>query len=119
MDRLDELVLKRTLLEYAKDIYDFDEDKLVKKGEVVDVQDIINAPATQSRPEAHWVYDPNGHDWNLGCWTCSRCRFRNEMIPTVLDTKKGRIGHDNINPYAFDGSSWCAGCGAKMRETGE
>lgn len=64
---------------------------------------------------AHWIYDPNAHDWNLGGWTCSRCRYVGGDIPTHIKRReKPDITYKDINPYIFKGSRYCAGCGAKM-----
>lgn len=57
--------------------------------------------------EAHWVYDPNGMDWNLGAWVCSNCRCRNNNLPA----------QDSINPLQWSGSKFCGNCGLPM--TGE
>lgn len=55
---------------------------------------------------AHWEYDPNGMDWNMGAWRCSKCKERNNNIG----------GDEKINPLLFTGSSYCPSCGAKMDE---
>ena len=55
---------------------------------------------------AHWVYNPNGTDWNLGAWECSVCKCNNHNIPA----------NENYNPYSFVGSRYCPNCGAKMDE---
>jgi ribosomal protein S27AE len=53
---------------------------------------------------AYWVYNPNGMDWNIGAWKCSKCGSRNM-----------NLGGDNrINPKMFAGSRFCPNCGAKM-----
>ena len=57
--------------------------------------------------ESHWVYDPNGMDWNLGAWVCSNCRCRNDNLPPMSD----------INPLNWCGSKFCGNCGLPM--TGE
>ena len=57
--------------------------------------------------EAHWVYDPNGMDWNLGAWVCSNCRCRNDNLPMS----------SYINPLDWSGSKFCGNCGLPM--TGE
>ena len=54
----------------------------------------------------HWVYNPNGMDFNLGAYECSICRQRNANLP----------GSKNMNPYNFVGSKYCPNCGAKMDE---
>lgn len=57
---------------------------------------------------AHWVYNPNGTDWNLGAWECSVCKCNNHNLPA----------NENYNPYSFVGSRYCPNCGAKMDEEG-
>lgn len=56
---------------------------------------------------AHWEYDPNGMDWNMGAWRCSHCKERNNNIG----------GNEKINPLLFAGSSYCPSCGAIMDES--
>lgn len=72
--------------------------------QVVDV--ICNTPALDVAPvvHAHWVYDPDGMDFNLGAWVCSRCEVKNDNLG----------GLQRINPYLFSGSRYCPNCGAKM-----
>lgn len=53
---------------------------------------------------AHWVYDPNGYDWCLGAWKCSKCGTPNNNIG----------GGKDINPLIFRGSKFCPECGEKM-----
>ena len=53
-----------------------------------------------------WEFDPDGNDWGIGAWVCSKCRAKNDNLG--IDT--------NINPYLFAGSKWCPQCGAKMGE---
>jgi hypothetical protein len=57
----------------------------------------------------HWIYDPNGMDWNLGAWRCSKCGCKNKNIG----------GDERINPLLFAGSKYCPNCGAKMDEDTE
>ena len=59
---------------------------------------------------AEWCYDPNGMDWGLGAWKCSKCHTKNDNLCMEND----------INPYMFAGSKFCPQCGAVMRpkETG-
>lgn len=52
-----------------------------------------------------WIYDPNGMDFNLGAWICSKCSCRNSNLPL----------NKNMNPLIFLGSSFCPNCGADMR----
>ena len=53
---------------------------------------------------AMWVWDPDGMDWRLGAWRCSRCSCKNLNLP--MDSK--------INPRMFAGNCYCSQCGAKM-----
>jgi hypothetical protein len=59
-----------------------------------------------------WIYDPNGMDWNLPAWKCSECYCRNDMIPTIIQTKDGieRLK----NPMTWAGTKYCPNCGVKM-----
>lgn len=53
---------------------------------------------------ASWEYDPNGNDWGLGAWCCSRCGCKNDNLG----------GDGSIKPAFFAGSKYCPHCGAKM-----
>ena len=55
---------------------------------------------------AHWIYDPNGYDWCLGAWKCSKCGTVNNNIR----------GSKDINPLIFRGSKFCPECGEPMTE---
>lgn len=72
---------------------------------------IENRPAVDVRPViyAHWVYDRNAVDWDIGGWVCSMCHTRNDNLP--LD--------ERISPYSYAGSNFCPNCGAKMRRENE
>ena len=73
---------------------------------LIDAQPTIDvAPVVH----AHWEYDPNGMDWNMGAWRCSKCKERNNNLG----------GDEKINPLLFAGSSYCPSCGAKMDESVE
>ncbi len=63
----------------------------------------------------HWVYDPNGMDWNLPAWVCSECRHKNDLIPTHIRGREGMIQVEN--PYHWAGSQYCPCCGVKMAPT--
>lgn len=78
-----------------------------------DIQTVINAPTVESRGTGHWVYDPDGMDWNIPAWRCSECHQRNDMIPTTI-RHKGNVVKKVENPYAWAGSKFCANCGAAM-----
>ena len=54
---------------------------------------------------AEWYYDPNGMDWGLGAWKCSKCHTKNDNLG---------MGN-NINPYMFSGSKFCPQCGAVIK----
>lgn len=63
---------------------------------------------------AHWVYDPDGMDWGLPAWKCSKCNGRNSMIPTHL-IFKGKARQIE-NPTSWAGSKFCPNCGSEMVE---
>lgn len=76
---------------------------LVYKKEDIDRRTAANvAPVVH----AHWVYNRNGMDWNLGAWECSACKRKNNNLP----------GSEIYSPYSFVGSRYCPNCGAKMDE---
>lgn len=75
--------------------------------QVVELCEINGAPTIDPeslRPVAHWEYNPNGMDFGLGAWECSRCKAKNDNLG----------GSKRINPYMFSGSKYCPNCGAKM-----
>lgn len=82
---------------------------------IIDEQPTINAV---SYVHAHWILDPNGMDWNLPAWVCSKCHNKNDMIPPYIKMGDGRTVIPK-NPNAFSGSQYCPYCGAKMDEVGE
>lgn len=54
---------------------------------------------------AEWEYDPNGMDWGIGAWRCSKCRACNH-----------NLGFDNrFSPYVYAGSKFCPNCGMPMK----
>lgn len=57
------------------------------------------------RERAEWVYDPNGVDWGIGAWICSKCGVKNENLGSYAD----------LSPYRYAGSSFCPHCGRDMR----
>lgn len=74
-----------------------------------DVQySIKKQPTVDAVPtvHAHWKYDPNGMDWNIGAWRCSVCGCRNNNIGC----------DEKLNPLLFAGSKYCPNCGARMDE---
>ena len=57
---------------------------------------------------AHWKWDEDGVDWNIGAWVCSNCGL---MFPDFdIATNKNR----RIELWAH--SKYCGHCGAKMDE---
>ena len=76
------------------------------------LQNTINklTKALAEKPEqkhGHWVFDPDGMDWNIPAWKCSKCDCRNDNIPPNLE---------RTNPLRWSGSKYCPNCGAKMDE---
>jgi len=55
----------------------------------------------------HWVFDPDGMDWNIPAWKCSECHCKNDNIPPNLE---------KTHPLRWSGSKFCPNCGAKMDE---
>lgn len=54
---------------------------------------------------ASWEYDPNGMDWGIGAWRCSKCGCVNDNL----------YSSNNINPYQMAGSKFCPNCGLPMK----
>ena len=52
----------------------------------------------------HWVWNPNGIGWGIGCWECSKCGCHNKNIP------------DNPNAvlYMYAATRFCPQCGIYM-----
>ena len=59
-----------------------------------------------------WKFNPNGVDWGIAAWTCSKCGSKNDNIPAYVETRNGLVRLDN--PFRFAGSSYCPCCGARM-----
>lgn len=59
---------------------------------------------------ARWVWDPDGIDYGIGAWTCSKCGCKAE---TWWATDKNEF------PLRCAGSNYCGNCGANMREDKE
>lgn len=59
------------------------------------------------RPQGEWVLDPDGMDWNIPAWRCSRCGF----VANYIGTEANGFGR---NPMNWAGSKYCPNCGAKM-----
>lgn len=55
---------------------------------------------------AHWVYDPNGCDWGIGAYRCSRCDCRNGALPC----------NEDAYVYSYACAKRCPHCGAHMDE---
>lgn len=60
------------------------------------------------RPQGKWVLDPNGMDWNIPAWRCSRCGF----VANYIGTETNGLGR---NPMNWAGSKYCPNCGAHMK----
>ena len=67
---------------------------------------VWNSKIHRPRKEyANWEYDPNGMDWGIGAWRCSKCRAKND-----------NLGNDNrFSPYEYAGSKFCPNCGLPMK----
>ena len=78
-----------------------------QKAEIERLREIAQEPNANVREIAYaeWYYDPNGMDWGLGAWKCSKCHTKNDNLG---------MGND-INPYMFSGSKFCPQCGAVMK----
>lgn len=68
-----------------------------------------NFPDADVRPvvRAHWYWDKDGMDWNIGAWRCSACKA---MSPMWWNTDRG-------SPMHKSGHNFCPNCGADMRPT--
>lgn len=64
------------------------------------------------RKTGKWKFNPNGMDWGIAAWTCSKCGSKNDNIPAYIETRNGSVRLDN--PFLFAGSSYCPCCGARM-----
>ena len=53
---------------------------------------------------AHWYWDKDGIDWNIGAWRCSACEA---MSPMWWSTDRGSPMHKSVHKY-------CPNCGARM-----
>lgn len=60
------------------------------------------------RPQGEWVLDPDGMDWNIPAWRCSRCGF----VANYIGVEANGFGS---NPMNWAGSNFCPNCGADMR----
>lgn len=64
-------------------------------------------PEQFEQKHGHWIFDPNGMDWNIPAWCCSECHCRNDNIPPNME---------KVNPLRWSGSKFCPNCGAVMDE---
>lgn len=71
------------------------------------VENIRSIPAADVRPvvRAHWYWDKNGMDRNIGAWRCSACKAISPMWWNA----------DCANPMHKSGHCFCPNCGADMR----
>lgn len=69
---------------------------------------IVNTPSVSDRLQGEWVLDPNGMDWNIPAWKCSRCGF----VANYIGTEANGFGR---NPMNWAGSKYCPNCGVKMK----
>lgn len=68
----------------------------------------LKALLKEQEPEiGHWILDPDGMDWNIPAWRCSKCGNRHNGLPTTDCC-------DETNIYLFAGSRFCPNCGVKM-----
>lgn len=76
--------------------------------EVIPVDTLADIPLANVKEVkyGHWEYDPNGTDWNIGVWRCSKCHCNNNNLGTRND----------FSPYLYAGSKYCPHCGAEMNE---
>lgn len=56
--------------------------------------------------KAHWIYDANAYDWNLGGYVCSNCLVVNSNLPS------GSINR----PLDYASAKFCPYCGKEMEE---
>ena len=62
---------------------------------------------SEGTKEGAWIWDPNGQDYSIGSWVCSKCHTRPETTWQ---------GMEQINPLNFSGSRFCPNCGAEMKK---
>ena len=72
-------------------------------------EEVIEAIPSADRPQGEWVLDPNGLDWNIPAWRCSRCGF----VANYIGTEANGLGR---NPMNWAGSKYCPNCGCRMRK---
>lgn len=64
----------------------------------------LSEPRKESENTAYWSYDPNGMDWGLGAWKCSKCGTLNNNLP----------GNTKQRILLFAGSKFCPQCGRRI-----
>ena len=69
-------------------------------------KDIIKAIPTAEPKVGKWIWNPDGIDWGLGAWVCSKCKCKPE---TWWEADK------RYNPYQCAGGHFCGNCGARMK----
>ena len=81
--------------------------KILVREDVISILESI--PAADVRPvvKAHWYWDKDGMDWNIGAWRCSACKA---MSPMWWNTDRG-------SPMHKSGHKFCPNCGAMMEES--
>ncbi|MBR3212428.1 MAG: hypothetical protein IKF70_04955 [Firmicutes bacterium] len=80
----------------------YDADAISARGAKI----IREFPEVEAREPGEWTWSPNGMDWGIGAWVCSRCGSRPE---TWWNTVK------ECHPLRCSGSHYCGNCGAKMK----
>jgi hypothetical protein len=68
-----------------------------------------------TREHAHWELDPDGVDWDIPAWVCSKCGFRNSFIPVKIDLGNGMMLTVE-DPTVYARTRYCPNCGARMDE---
>ena len=71
------------------------------------LSEIDRAPTVDAKPVRHgrWIWNPDGMDWGLGAWCCSKCKAKAETW-WANDPK--------YNPFLCSGGHFCGNCGARM-----
>ena len=64
----------------------------------------LSEPHADPENTARWVYDPNGIDWGLGAWKCSKCGAKNDNL----------TGRTQQRILLFAGSKFCPQCGRRI-----
>ena len=86
--------------------YNKDCDEMPDYGNAQLCSDALELLKEQPEPKyGHWVFDPDGMDWNIPAWKCSECHCKNDNIPPNLE---------KTHPLRWSGSKFCPNCGAEM-----